>query len=383
MTSREQLQESQSIRESYTRFPFQGFWTWLTGKELSNRESARQISPIECAVWSVIQLVSGIAASVAIMTWHFNAVWILLSVTLTVSGARYIVATIIHHGVHNAIFRSELANRILCEVLSTITIVQPFDSYRRFHVHEHHGREFSTMDDQDLAAIYTLGLRPGTTVRRMKWVLAWQCISPLFHVRYLYGRLKSNYHRVPFYRAAMSSAWLLTLTVVGFALPMSTFLIAFVIPLTVVYQICSLLHLVTEHAWVLRADAQTVRESHVKNSHGRFCGRKLPPPELAGVAWVSAWLGWWLEHLLLHLPARLLIVQGSLVVHDWHHRTGSDRNWPHAVQRREAEVQKELAQGIYSYTDIWGINNVISDVMRRISDAPAPPSLSRLKYRLN
>lgn len=95
---------------------------------------------------------------------------LVISLTMTVSGARYIVATIIHHGVYNAVCQSELANRVSCEILSTLTIVQPYESYERFHVIAHHGRDFSTMGYQDLAAVYTLGMTPDVAVSQMKWI---------------------------------------------------------------------------------------------------------------------------------------------------------------------------------------------------------------------
>lgn len=126
------------------------------------------------------------------------------------------------------------------------------------------------------------------------------------------------------------------------------------IPLTVIYQICSLLHLVTEHARVLRTSSAKVRDSHINNSHSRFCGRALPSSNLSGIAWGASWMTWWAEHLFVHLPTRLLIVQGSLIVHDWHHRFGTNRNGPNAIQKREEDLQKEFARGVYTYNHMWG-----------------------------
>lgn len=383
MDSRIQLEMSALIRESYTRLPFQKFWTWLTGKERAISPSSRRINPIEPVFWSLTLLVSGILGSVLILFCHLNLLWLPMTFLLTVSGARYIVATIIHHGVHNAVFKTEFANRILCEILSTLIVVQPFDSYKKFHVYEHHGRDFSTLNDQDLATIYSLGLRPGIPILRMKWLLAWQCINPMFHLRFMFGRVKNNLIDVPFYRLIMSCLWFGTLAWIGTVVGPYVFIIAIIMPCTIIYQICSLLHLVTEHAWVLRQSEETVRTSHVKNSHARFCGGALPSKELRGIKRFSAWSSWWLLHFLLHLPTRMLIVQGSLVVHDWHHRSGSDRGWPNAIQKREKDLQREMACDLYTYYDMWGIHNVINDVMQRIYDAPNLNTTEELKCRLN
>jgi hypothetical protein len=144
-----------------------------------------------------------------------------------------------------------------------------------------------------------------------------------------------------------------------------------------------LLHLLTEHAWLLRTGDETVRQSHVRNSHARFCGGELPSEDLRGLARLRSWSVWWAQHLLVHLPARLLIVQGSLIVHDWHHRAGNNRNWTQAIQLREADVQREAAQGLYTYTDIWGLGNVLDDILVRISQGPELSSQPKLSYRLN
>jgi fatty acid desaturase len=380
---REHVENSASIRDSYRRLPFQALWTWLTGKELTDGRSTRRINPVEPLAWSCIWLFGGICASILIMLWNFSYAWLIPSITMTVAGARYIVATIIHHGVHNAVFRSENANRVLCEILSTLTIVQPFDSYKRFHVYEHHGRDFSTLADQDLAAIYTLGLRPGVPVPRMKLLLLWQCFNPLFHLHYFWGRLKANLISVPTYRLAMTCVWLAFLSVAASHTGCWVFLVAVVLPLTILYQIASLLHLVTEHAWLLRGDNETVRQSHIDNSHARFCGTALPARNLGVVKSLLEWSKWILLHIFVHLPSRLLIVQGSLIVHDWHHRSGSDRTWPNAIQRREEDLQREIAQGNCTYRDIWGIHNAIHQVLTRISDAPHQNAVEHLKYRLN
>ncbi|WP_124383922.1 fatty acid desaturase [Ralstonia sp. SET104] len=383
MQQRRQLEISTEIRASYQRLPFQRFWTWLTGKALPGESPARLVHPVEPVIWSLIWFLGGVLASIFVLLSKASVLWLLLSMVFTVAGARYVVATIIHHGVHLAVFRGERANRILCEVLSTLTIVQAFDSYRQFHVHEHHGRDFSTMGDQDLAAIYTLGLRPGVAVARMRLILAWQCISPVFHLRYLWGRLKANFIGVPAYRLVMSCVWAACLCWLASLIGWGVLAIAVLLPLTVLYQICSLLHLVTEHAWVLRETGETVRSSHVNNSHGRFCGSPTPANTLHGVRWMRAWVYWGLVHLLVHLPARLLVVQGSLIVHDWHHRAGADRGWPNAIQSREQMIQIEMARGLYTYRDIWGIHHVIEEVLRRISEAQVIEVTDELRYRLN
>lgn len=332
---------------------------------------------------STFVYLGGMIATVWMILAYAPLVLIVAAMLATVSAARYIVATVIHHGVHGAIFESERHNQLLCEILSTITVVQPYDSYRKFHVIEHHGRHFSTTDDQDLAAIYTLGLKPGVSVNRMAMILLWQCVNPWFHLSYLWGRLRSNLYQVPVHRMLMTVAWLALLGWAMSEVGIVAFTIGVLLPNVVLYQVCSLLHLVTEHAWLIRTEHEKVRDSHVNNSHARFCGRALPDTGLRGVTWLRAWVGWWLEHLVVHLPTRLLIVQGSLIVHDWHHRAGANRHWTRAIQLREADVQREAATGKYTYTDYWGFQAVLRAVLTRISQGSVFVEEGKLSYRLN
>ncbi|CAN0627831.1 protein of unknown function [Burkholderia multivorans] len=181
----------------------------------------------------------------------------------------------------------------------------------------------------------------------------------------------------------MTLLWIVALAALAYAMGMWVFLAAIVILMTIGYQICSLLHLVTEHAWVPRTDLERVRESHVKNSHGRWCGRMLPAKGLSGVTWIFASSTWWIEHVVIHLPARLLIVRGSLIAHDWHRRSGADRQWPNAVRKPETEVREELQGNVCTYAGVWRIHNCLHHVLQRISDAPVPMTVKGLTYLLN
>lgn len=380
---KDRIKKSEEIRESYMRLPAQGFWTWLTGKEIKGRKVRWSLSPIQCTVFSVCIYIGGMVASAQILLNNINSLLLIFSIIATVFSARYIVATIIHHGVHGAIFKSERANMILCEILSTITLVQPYGKYKKFHVHEHHGREFSTLHDQDLAAIYHLGIKPGVPIERMKRILFWQCINPGFHAAYFWGRLRGNIKEVPLYRILMFIFCIVISAYIAHLLGIANFTIAIFLPVVILYQISSLLHLVTEHAWLVRQPGEKVRDSHVKNSHARFCGRALPKEDLKGIQWLKSWTHWWCEHIILHIPSRLLIVQGSLIVHDWHHRAGTNKNWTRAIQLREEDLQREAEQDVYSYRDLWGIHHVLHEVLTRISESELHVETENLSYRLN
>ncbi|MFG1174811.1 hypothetical protein AAFN90_14710 [Erwiniaceae bacterium CAU 1747] len=158
------------------------------------------------------------------------------------------------------------------------------------------------------------------------------------------------------------------------------FLLNVALPYVIVYQIASLLHLLTEHTWCMRQQGESVRDSHIKNCLGRFCGSACPPA--CSLRYGAQWLNWGIAYLFFHLPCRMLIVQGSLVCHDWHHRFGSVHQWYDYAQLREQQVVKLMAEGRNDYVDIWGLNYALHYVFIRLS-AMDEVKTENLRYRLS
>ena len=377
--------QSTAIRQSYEILPFQGVWSWLTGKELLNRKPLWQSHSTELILWSVTWVIAGLLlTSMSVyytsLSYAFRTLIYMIGLLFATSGARYVVATIIHHGVHGHLYISKVVNKILCEILSMIFIVQPYDSYRHFHVYEHHGREFSTLEDKDLSAIYQLGFRPGLTKPALYAHLVRTLFSPKFHLTFFYGRLKSNVVHVPLYRLGMSLIWWAVLGVLTYSLGVVASLLILALPYIFFYQIASLLHLLTEHVWLVRKQDESVRDSHINNCLSRFCGEMCP--ESFAFKNIGRWGKWMLMHLLVHLPARMLIVQGSLVCHDWHHRYGNVRQWYDYARLREIHAHKLDVEQRYDYVDIWGLHNALDYVFSALSEGDEI-KLKSLEYRLN
>ena len=197
------------------------------------------------------------------------------------------------------------------------------------------------------------------------------------------GRIKSNLINVPKYRLMMTLLWLTSLTVLAMKLGVISFLIVFAIPMVIIYQICSLLHLLTEHVWIIRNENTTVEQSHINNCLARFCGQHTPKKSKNIIFNVWNWSIWISAHLFYHLPVRMLVLQGTLIVHDWHHRFGGHPDWANTIQLREADVQKLKADDVYDYTEIWGFDKVINYVLSTISECDEDVDISQYDYRLN
>ncbi|OTA18257.1 hypothetical protein Xvie_00075 [Xenorhabdus vietnamensis] len=383
-TGNDAYKESTEIRDTYRILPFQGIWTWLTGKDIINRKPLWKSNSIEMIFWSISWVVVGTSFIYLALTSQMSLLSAIITYSIGVlfsaSGARYIVATIIHQGVHGNLLSNQTSNKILCEIFSTILITQPYDSYRRFHIYEHHGKDFSTMEDKDLAAIYKLGFVPGKSKKQLYINLFLTLLSPYFHISYFFGRIKSNLIGVPKYRFVMTIIQLLILSYLAWHIGIVYFILFIIVPYIIVYQIASLLHLMTEHVWLLRKEKETIRDSHINNSVGRFCGS--PCPNSFALKYWPQWIVWAIVHLFYHLPVRMLIVQGSLVCHDWHHRVSSIKEWYNYAALREANAKKLAKEGQYDYTEFWGFHNCLDYVLTMISHGE-PVEIGDLKYRLN
>ncbi|MEX0446332.1 fatty acid desaturase [Xenorhabdus sp. SGI246] len=376
--------ESTAIRNTYKILPFQGVWSWLTGKDIPGRKALWKSSSIEMICWSISWIVVGTLLIYLSLNSNMSSIikfiLYLVGVLFSTSGARYIVATIIHQGVHGNLLSTKSRNRVICEILSTIFITQPYDSYRQFHIYEHHGKDFSTTEDKDLAAVYKLGFEPGKTKKQLYINLFLTLFSPYFHFSYFYGRIKSNLIGVPVYRFIMTIVYFLFLGYLAWWMGMMNFVLFIIIPYIIVYQIASLLQLMTEHVWLLRRENETILHSHIKNSLGRFCGS--PCPESFSLKYSLQWIIWAFKHLFYHLPVRMLIVQGSLICHDWHHRVSNIKEWYDYTRLREINAEKLAKEGKYDYTEFWGFYNCLDHVLTMLSNSE-PIDVNNLKYRLN
>lgn len=378
---------SSLIRKSYEILPFQGIWTWLTGKEIHGRKQLWNSNSSEAIFWATLWTVGGsILSYYAFLNFQDHSLIsffiYIIGIIFSTSGARYIVATLIHHSVHGHLFtRKTYLNRIFCEFFSTVLLIQPYDSYKKFHVYEHHGKDFSTFMDKDLSAIYQLGFKPGKTKKQLYINLFLTLFNPKIHISYLTGRVKSNLINLPKYRLFMSIIWLSILGYVCFRNGLEFSILLVLIPYVILYQICSILHLVTEHVWLLRNLNEPVKISHYNNCLSRFCGETCPR-DFSIKNWLL-WAKWIFNHLFFHLPTRMLIVQGSLVCHDWHHRFGGEKRWYLYSQLRENNAKKLHDENVFDYIEVWGFHNAVDYVFEKMSDAQPVTQKNNQQYRLN
>lgn len=291
---------------------------------------------------------------------------------MTVNGARRMISTVAHQCVHGAFTGNRRLDLGIAQMLSALTLTQTAVDYRRDHFELHHRHEvFSSIDDPSARLLWESGFRPGYSVRRLWWNLLVTVFSVRFHVRFACRRIGSQASgRLEWYR--LCALLLVCIGVAMLSLKSKPHAVLFgaVFPATVLYQMSVLLEFISEHAWFVKGSSiDRPKHIHATHSWGRFCGRRAPTRRgKSFVRWICDWVLWLVEHLVYHLPVRLLVLPGDLSQHDFHHRKPSTSRWLKAIYARQDDVSGGDRRWP-PYTEFWGLHNAIGHVFEGIASA--------------
>lgn len=361
--------------------------TMLTGRPHAGQRPIR-FTPGGHLVCALASLVSGLAtcgAGLAAGGW-----WLLLlpaGWAMTLHGARNLRMMIYHQCAHRNMWGHRRADALLGRLIAGLLLVQDFERYSAEHVVDHHAVHHMTLRDPTVQAfLLTLELRPGMTRGEMWRRVAGKTLSPRFHASFLLARVRSYFHAAGTAVRAWTAAWLLGLAAAATLLDGWLFLlVAWVLPMTVFYQVSNTLRLCVKHTFPRRD--QTVRrgrEYFASLTNAIFLGEPVPPDGLCGAAWLRAWTRWWLRMTLVHLPARYLVLTGDTVCHDYHHRYPMSRGWAGYLFAREAD-HAAGTPGWPPYRQVWGLVPAIDLVLGSLRDAdPAeyhPDRLAEVNHR--
>ena len=361
-----------NVRSTMARVPWvQPFLTWLTGKALPHQEPLFRSTPFFHLMTGLAGLAAGVAGAVLAVAAPAS-LWLLalpLCWVVTAGSARKLQVMICHQCVHYQLFGHKAVDRWVGEAVSTLLMVQDFESYYHDHRDLHHGKHLATLDDPDLKFIIELGFRPGMSVRDLWRHLGWTLVSPRFHALYLLYRLRANFVTSPLYRRAMAVVFhgslLAFVAATGSLLP---FALAWLLPLTVVYQATGLLQFLGEHKWLRVRQPDEKAQVHLARlTAGRFTGEPAPEPGLPPLQAAWRWTAWTTRMLTYHLFCRIFVLVADLPVHDWHHRHPSSPDWPNAAYARQRDVDAGCPHWQEPYSEIWGLHNAIGAVFELFS----------------
>jgi len=340
-------------RITMARLPgfMQPFLTWMTGMPLPDEEPLIFWTPNKLIILTLLKISIGIAIGVVGLS---KPLWlaipiILVSWMMVTGGMRMFYVVIEHSCTHNNCGSTPLINRIIGETISILLWTTTYDGFQKGHqVHHNSTRK---AEDPDAQFLVTTGFVPDLSAQDFWRLFFAKLVSPLFHFRYLVERMKSNLYSGKV-RGLLSLIFtLLLLTFVSMSDIWWEWIILWLVPSTVLFQMSSLVNYISEHRWPeSESDYQLTRS---QLSYGRFCGERVPSEQPWSFSCLKQWVVWWLRLILVHVPYRTAVLVGDLPQHDLHHRrAGSD--WSNAAYVRRDDIHRKSNGEYWEYTNEWG-----------------------------
>ena len=368
-----------NIRESLQKnLPdwMQPFLTQLTGKPFAGQKSWKRTA-IDHLLTAVTALVLGvITSSFAVIHSSLYLLLVIPGWILTIYGTRKLWLTIQHACAHYAVFGSKKIDSWLGEAISILTMSPNFQLYQQNHIKIHHSRNLLKPGDPTFEfLISTVGLQPGKPPAQLWKHLLQTLVSPMFHARLLAERLAASFLSPSPVHNVLSVLWWSTiLAFVAVTHSCLAFLVAWVIPLTIFFQISFCLRLCVEHRW-----SEPVRaEQDNKRVLGRmtaaiFLGERTPDldPSASFFERLMKWSRWYLRMLFYHLPSRVLVLTGDSPCHDFHHRHPASKQWPNYIFERQQDLDLGCPGWPEPYIETWGLFEAIDETLKSLSLQPA------------
>lgn len=290
---------------------------------------------------------------------------------LTTSGLRKLQVVILHHCAHINFSGHKKFDRYLGRLISILLIVRSFDSYKTDHIKHHQAKKLLTLEDETVRFLFLwLGLRPGMPKKQIWQKFYSRLVSIQFHLRFFFARVAACFlSDSPSHNAFSIGFWGLVLTFITFTHTWMVFLLVWIVPLTVFYQISVCFRLAAEHEWPLSEEVNQQRDKRFvcQSTKAIFLGEATPSSELPFLMKVLSWGQWWLRLIFIHLLSRLFVLQGDTPVHDVHHRHPGTDDWANALFVRQQELEAGCPRFPQSYQAHWGLLAAIDAVFYSLS----------------
>jgi fatty acid desaturase len=360
----------------------QPFLTWLTARPAPGEE-APQRSSISFVVGALAWLAAGVVLT--LLPFLFESVpvaaWLLVPIglTLTCCGLGLFQVVIFHHCSHGTVFPTRQANRRAGRMISAFLLFKRFDDYQHEHMLHHSAKKLLTEEDEFADFVLGLcGLEAGISKQELWRRLLLNLVSPNFHWTFLSRRIKASMFTGDAGHDWMSrTAWgamiVATLATGTFWL----FLLAWVLPVTVLLQVATVGRIIVEHAFpeahhIAARDKDFVAHATL----GVFCGSEPPLERANSLAGIVAWTGWWAEMLTVQLFVRLFVMVGDAPCHDFHHRKPASKKWTHYIHARQSDLDAGSPGYPAGYFECWGLFAAVDRNLASLA-ATSPATIGR------
>lgn len=360
----------------------QPFLTWLTARPAPG-ETAPQRSAMSYVMGAIAWLLAGVGFTLLpfLMLAPPLAAWLLVPVgiTFTCCGLGLFQVVIFHHCSHGTVFATREANRRAGRIVSAFFLFKRFDDYQHEHMLHHSAKKLLTEEDEFADFVLgLLGLEAGLPKRELWRRLLVSLVSPAFHWTFLSRRIKSAMFSGDREHDLMArGAWAVMLAATLATGTFWLFLLAWVLPLTILLQVATVGRIIVEHAFP-EAHHIAVRDRDfvAHATFGVFPGRQPPLARAGTLQGFAAWTAWWAEMLSVHLFVRLFVLVGDAPCHDFHHRKPASRKWTCYIHARQGDLDAGSPGYPAGYFECWGLVAAVNRNLESLS-ATAPASIGR------
>lgn len=353
----------------------QEFLTWMCGMPYPGQEPRFRSNWVWELLVGLAWMFGGGTASWVL--WNISSwFWPLLPISwlFTVGGARNLVLGIIHYCMHGSCSSHPWVNALIPNAIAVVTMTQEYTSYRNDHIKDHHPPlKLATLEhDPDKKLIvkdlgFTLGQPKEFYWARLRGILFGKPAIK-FHADMLSRRLKSNFLTAPLgYRIAALAWATLILSVVAITHSSVSFLVAWILPLTIGYHVSALLQFLTEHRWgYVAKEGEPWKVVVARKTLDRFLG-EVPPEKsifnatLPSMAWIMKMFG--------HLAIRIGVLSAvDMPVHgSYHHWKPANRDWTNGLYVRQRDAEKGFPGFPEFPLEVWGFWNAMHVVFESLS----------------
>lgn len=292
----------------------------------------------------------------------------------TLHGTHKLHLTIRHSCSHDAMFARTWQNNLLGEFISILTLTVDYARYKTRHLKDHHPPQglLRPNDGTYDTLILELGLKPGAPVQQLRWHVWKQFLSPMFHTRQLRRRFKRCFSSASrLHNLVAVTVWGTVLGIAALTQSWVPFLVSWVLPMTVPFNLLLMLRLLVEHRWPHPAVDNDRRSRKVQGrmTAGVFFADPTPQfePDASRLERGCRWGLWWTKFLLYHLTARALVLPGDAPCHDYHHRHPASKNWPNASSARQQDLDAGCPGWPEPYLEVWGLLAAMDAVLESLS----------------
>ncbi len=291
----------------------------------------------------------------------------------TTCGLGLFQVVVFHHCSHGTVFRTRERNRLAGRWISALLLFKHFDAYQREHMLHHSANKLLTEEDEFADFVFSMcGLEPELPKRVLWQRVLMVLVSPEFHLRFLRRRINASWASADqLFGIFGMSIWAAGVILAAATHHLLPFFVAWVVPVTVLLQIATVLRILCEHRFPPpELIAARGKEFVCRSTSGVFPGRMPPRQSARRLEGLWRWMLWWLDMLTVQLFVRLFVLVGDAPCHDYHHRRPATRRWTSYIHARQQDVDAGCPGFPLNYGETWGLFKAIDENLATLANTP-------------